>query len=200
MRKFESVKRCTPAASRWLARLNLPQIKARFEWRIPILKCGRLRGAVIPRSYPHEPLVSYRINRQLSGWNLPPLVIRAFGAHCHNRTLWLYSRGVNEAFFAELSAWLAEAGLAGTSETDIVSGFCDRCVAAGLPLAPSTRAACFVGDMGPLSRPCSNMAAPARRRSLHLVPNPTMWSRRSAGGTAHTTRCYKWVTRFCAAA
>src|SRR5262249_33338036 len=23
-----------------------------------------------------------RINRQLSGWNLPPLVIRAFGAHC----------------------------------------------------------------------------------------------------------------------
>jgi FMN phosphatase YigB (HAD superfamily) len=29
-----------------------------------------------------EPLVSYQINRQLSGWNLPPLVIRAFGAHC----------------------------------------------------------------------------------------------------------------------
>jgi hypothetical protein len=26
-------------------------------------------------------------------------------------------------------------GLAGTSETDIVSGFCDRCVAARLPLA-----------------------------------------------------------------
>jgi hypothetical protein len=24
--------------------------------------------------------------RQLSGWNLPPLVIRAFGAHCHQRT------------------------------------------------------------------------------------------------------------------
>jgi adenylate cyclase len=34
-----------------------------------------------------------------------------------------------------LSAWLTQAGLAGTSETDIVSGFCDRCVAAGLPLA-----------------------------------------------------------------
>jgi hypothetical protein len=33
-------------------------------------------------SCPHEPLVSYRINRQLSGWNLPPLMIRAFGAHC----------------------------------------------------------------------------------------------------------------------
>ncbi len=25
---------------------------------------------------------SYQINRQLIGWKLPPLVIRAFGAHC----------------------------------------------------------------------------------------------------------------------
>jgi hypothetical protein len=58
--------------------------------------------------------------------------------------MWLYSRGVNEAFFAELSAWLAQAGLAGTSETDIVSGFCDRCVAAGLPLA---RALMFVDTL-----------------------------------------------------
>jgi hypothetical protein len=39
-----------------------------------------------PCGCPHEPLVSYRINRQLSGWILPPLMIRAFGAHCHNRT------------------------------------------------------------------------------------------------------------------
>jgi len=42
---------------------------------------------------------------------------------------------MNETEFAELSAWLTQAGLAGTSEIDIVSGFCDRCVAAGLPLA-----------------------------------------------------------------
>jgi adenylate cyclase len=42
---------------------------------------------------------------------------------------------MNELFFAELSAWLTQAGLAGTSETEIVSGVCDRCVAAGLPLA-----------------------------------------------------------------
>ena len=40
-----------------------------------------------PCSCPHEPLVSFRINRQLSGWNLPPLMIRAFGAHCHRKTL-----------------------------------------------------------------------------------------------------------------
>jgi adenylate cyclase len=45
---------------------------------------------------------------------------------------------MDEAFFAELSAWLTQAGLAGTSETDIVSGFCVRCVAAGLPLARTT--------------------------------------------------------------
>jgi hypothetical protein len=34
-----------------------------------------------PASYPTNPLVSYQINRQLSGWNLPPLVTRAFEAH-----------------------------------------------------------------------------------------------------------------------
>src|SRR5476651_798874 len=39
-----------------------------------------------PAGYPAEPLVSYQINRQLSGWNLPPLVFRAFGAHCQEET------------------------------------------------------------------------------------------------------------------
>ena len=39
-----------------------------------------------PSSYPSKPLVSYRNNRQLSGWNLPPLVTRAFGAHCKNQS------------------------------------------------------------------------------------------------------------------
>jgi adenylate cyclase len=54
---------------------------------------------------------------------------------------------VNEAFFAELSAWLTQAGLAGTSEADIVSGFCERCVAAGLPLG---RASVFVDTLHPV--------------------------------------------------
>jgi hypothetical protein len=40
-----------------------------------------------PASYPTKPLVSYQSNRQFSGWNLPPLVIRAFGAHCINQDL-----------------------------------------------------------------------------------------------------------------
>src|SRR6202030_685313 len=40
-----------------------------------------------PSGYPAEPLVSFPINRQLSGWNPPPLVIRAFGAHGQQETL-----------------------------------------------------------------------------------------------------------------
>src|SRR5438552_4672607 len=40
-----------------------------------------------PASYPTESLASFRTYRQLSGWNLPPLMIRAFGAHCQLLTL-----------------------------------------------------------------------------------------------------------------
>jgi len=32
-------------------------------------------------------LLVHQINRQLSGWNPPPLVFRAFGAHGHEETL-----------------------------------------------------------------------------------------------------------------
>src|ERR1700736_4832100 len=39
-----------------------------------------------PSGSPAEPLVSYQINRQLSGWNPPPLVFRAFGAHGQEET------------------------------------------------------------------------------------------------------------------
>jgi hypothetical protein len=39
-----------------------------------------------PASYPTELLASLRTYRQLSGWNPPPLMIRAFGAHCHSST------------------------------------------------------------------------------------------------------------------
>jgi hypothetical protein len=40
-----------------------------------------------PAGHPAKPLVSFRINRQLSGWNLPPLMIRAFEAHSQAQTL-----------------------------------------------------------------------------------------------------------------
>jgi adenylate cyclase len=42
---------------------------------------------------------------------------------------------MNERLFTELLAWLTQAGLAGTPETDIISVFCERCVAAGIPLS-----------------------------------------------------------------
>ena len=42
---------------------------------------------------------------------------------------------MNSAVLSELRDWLAEAGLAGNSETEIVDGFCRRAVTAGLPIA-----------------------------------------------------------------
>ena len=39
-----------------------------------------------PASYPTKPLVSFRTYRQLSGWNPPPQVFRALGAHCQEPT------------------------------------------------------------------------------------------------------------------
>jgi len=41
---------------------------------------------------------------------------------------------MNESLSIELSAWLTQAGLAGTPETEIFSVFCDRCVGTGIPL------------------------------------------------------------------
>jgi adenylate cyclase len=54
---------------------------------------------------------------------------------------------MNETLFNELSAWMTQAGLAGTPETDIVSAFCDRCVAAGIPLG---RAHVFIDTLHPV--------------------------------------------------
>jgi adenylate cyclase len=54
---------------------------------------------------------------------------------------------MNERLFSELSAWLTQAGLAGTPETDIFSGFCHRCVAAGIPLG---RAHLFIDTLHPV--------------------------------------------------
>ena len=54
---------------------------------------------------------------------------------------------MNDTFFGELSEWLVQAGLAGMAETDIMNGFCDRCVAAGLPLA---RTQVFIDTLHPV--------------------------------------------------
>jgi len=54
---------------------------------------------------------------------------------------------MNEALFAELSGWLTQAGLAGTPETEILNGFCERCVAAGIPLG---RSLAFIDTLHPI--------------------------------------------------
>ena len=54
---------------------------------------------------------------------------------------------MDEALFSELTAWLIKAGLAGMSETDIMSGFCERCAAAGLPLG---RGLIFIDTLHPV--------------------------------------------------
>ena len=42
-----------------------------------------------PCGYPHKPLVSYRINRQLSGWILPPLMIIHENGILQGATRWV---------------------------------------------------------------------------------------------------------------
>jgi len=119
----------------------------------------------------------------------------------------VYSRGMNEAFFAELSAWLMQAGLAGTSETDIVSGFCDRCVAAGLPLARTTvlidtlhpvhEGRLFRWGLGPTESPLLEYGRISPDGLAGLASIPRMLKRPNAGGTVHSTGCCKPANRFC---
>src|SRR6516225_7911170 len=67
---------------------------------------------------------------------------------------------MNETLFSELSAWMTQAGLAGTPETDIVSAFCDRCVAAGIPLG---RCHVFIDTLHGLRRPAVPLGLQSRR-------------------------------------
>jgi adenylate cyclase len=54
---------------------------------------------------------------------------------------------MTELEFTSLVAWIAEAGLAGQSESAIVTGFCNRLVALGLPLA---RAGVIIDTLHPI--------------------------------------------------
>ena len=59
----------------------------------------------------------------------------------------LYNPGMDEAAFIDVSGWLTQAGLGGVSETEILAGFCERCVAAGLPVG---RALLFLDTLHPV--------------------------------------------------
>ncbi len=54
---------------------------------------------------------------------------------------------MTEAEIAKLASWLAKSGLEGRAETVLVEGFCQRAVAAGLPLA---RAIVFIDTLHPI--------------------------------------------------
>lgn len=54
---------------------------------------------------------------------------------------------MDEAQFSQLTSWLAQAGLAGAPELAMVTGFCERVVAAGLPLA---RCHVFIDTLDPI--------------------------------------------------
>ena len=54
---------------------------------------------------------------------------------------------MTEAEIAKLASWLAKVGLEGRTETVLVEGFCQRVVAAGLPLA---RAIVFIDTLHPI--------------------------------------------------
>ena len=68
---FEACSGFTRVTARWIARPP----EAAFVTRLR------------PVRFPSKPLVSYQINRQLSGRNPPPLVTRAFGAHQNEAVL-----------------------------------------------------------------------------------------------------------------
>src|SRR5688572_12713287 len=45
-----------------------------------------------------------------------------------------YKSAMNDEKLHDLTAWVTEAGLTGTEETAMLAGFCERALAAGLPL------------------------------------------------------------------
>ena len=54
---------------------------------------------------------------------------------------------MDDTQFAELAGWIAQAGLAGQTETATLAGFCERAVALGLPLA---RALVLIDTLHPI--------------------------------------------------
>jgi hypothetical protein len=122
----------------------------------------------------------------------------------------LYSRAMNEAFFTDLSTWLTQAGLAGTPEPDIVSGCCDRCVAARLPLG---RTQVFIDTLHPvhegrLFRWGFGRGEPSLLDYGRTSPDALAasgsdpWTPRqpNAGGAAHSTECCRQASLSSAAA
>ena len=103
--------------------------------------------------------------------------------------------GMDEVAFRQLTDWVTDAGLAGEPELTIVTGLCERVVAAGLPIARATsssmrsirctRATCSGGATISMSRPRSSTVDYRDRASR------TLWRRRSrsTGGSSSGRVC-----------
>jgi hypothetical protein len=127
--------------------------------------------------------------------NAPQTVTRN-GAKFEDRT-YICLVVMNEEFFTELSAWLTEAWLALPklplclgSATDVsrldFRSHGTFCLLTRFIL--STRGACFAEGTIQPNLLCSNMAAPALRRSLRPASIRVMWRLPSAGDAAPERR------------
>ena len=90
---------------------------------------------------------------------------------------------------ADIATWVIESGLGGTAEPDMLRGFCERVVAAGIPVI---RAVVIVDTLHPVYegrvfrwfRDPSDLAAmPSMAASARTTPL------RSNGGRARSTIC-----------
>src|SRR6516162_4661141 len=66
--------------------------------------------------------------------------------------VWRGNRFMDEAAFSNLSAWVTEAGLIGRTESELMAGFCQRVVDAGVPLA---RALVILDTLHPVYEGCA---------------------------------------------
>jgi hypothetical protein len=78
----------------------------------------------------------------------------------------------DEVLSAALNTWLTEKSLAGLSEAEMVGGFCERLLQAGLPLA---RAIVLVDTLHPSTKAAPSAGAAERGK-------PRCWSTGAPGG------------------
>src|SRR3978361_1787399 len=85
-----------------------------------------------PVGYPAKPLVSYQSNRQLSGWNPPPLVVRAIGAHCKYKEFCNKTRVLKTNRFSDAEVWCEMLCITGGSGAALHLSECPHSTRSGL--------------------------------------------------------------------
>jgi adenylate cyclase len=106
---------------------------------------------------------------------------------------------MNDARLSEIAAWLTQAGLAGEPETAILTGFCARCVAAGVPIA---RALVLIDTLHPVYEGrLVRWGYDAGEAPLvdYGRTTPSRRKPRVDGGAARSIRCLKPARRCCTA-